>query len=291
MKLLFLIMNQIKIKKINKYKMNLTTIIPIHEYSEEIEKLFNKAIDSVKIQKKFDEKPLIIVVYTAELGNNELFKKRMSSIDDDIEIKYLENDGKGDFQSQINFGVKNTTTDWFSILEFDDEISTTYLYNVDKTISKMENVDVILPILVEVNEKNEGLKLTNQIVWSKQFVGENGTMGFLNTNSLNQYTDFKISGGVFKKSTFIDAGGLKSNIKLTFTYEFLLRLLNNGAIIYNLPKIGLKHFATREGSLFDVYNKTLSQEERKFWFNTAKSESNFYNDRDIDQSLLLKKVK
>jgi hypothetical protein len=268
--------------------MNLTTIIPVHEYNEEVEKLFNAAIDTVIEQDGIDEKPEVLVVYVAELDNNELFNKNKEKTYENITLTYLKNEGNTDFQSQINFGVENTKTDWFSILEFDDELSTTYYKNVLHHIEKLDNVDLILPILVEVNENNDALKLTNETVWSKQFVGENGEMGYLNVVALNQYTDFKISGGVFKKSEFESVGGLKSNIKLTFTYELLLRMLNNGSNIYTMPKIGVKHFTTREGSLFDDYNKTLTIQDRKFWFDTAKKESNFFNDRVIDMSLLTK---
>ena len=73
-------------------------------------------------------------------------------------------------------------------------------------------------------------------------------------------------------------------------YEFLLRALNNAAVVLTIPKIGYKHFSTREGSLFDVYSKEMSVEERKFWFETATRESNFMNDRPIDLSRLQKIV-
>lgn len=268
--------------------MNLTTIIPVHEWDDKIETLFNAAVDSIAKQDKIsDERPPVLVVYAAELEKNVEFSKHLTSIAiKGLDVTYLKNEGKTDFQSQINFGVSKTETDWFSILEFDDELSTTYYKNVLHHIEKMDNVDLFLPILVEVNENDEALKITNETVWSKQFVGENGQMGYLNVNALNQYTDFKFSGGVFKKEEFEAVGGLKTNIVLTFTYEFLLRMLNNGSNIYTIPKIGVKHFATREGSLFDEYGKTLTIEERKFWFETAKKESNFFNDRVIDMSLL-----
>lgn len=267
--------------------MNLTTIIPVHEYNEEVDKYLRQSIESVREQSGIDQIPNVMVVYASELDNNELFTNGLVKEEDSkINIKFLKNEGETDFQSQINFGVENIETDWFSILEFDDELSTTYYKNILHHISKLENVDLILPILVEVNNNDEALKLTNETVWSKQFVGENGEMGYLNVNALNQYTDFKISGGVFNKSAFQSIGGLKRNIKLTFTYEFLLRLLNNGSNIYTMPKIGIKHLTTREGSLFDHYAKTLTNKEKKFWFDTAKKESNFFNDRVIDISLL-----
>ena len=267
--------------------MNITTIIPIHEFSEEIEKLLIRAIDSVSKQDKIgDERPPVLVVYAAALDNDELFVKRKAESWEKLTVTYLKNEGKTDFQSQMNYGVENIETDWFTILEFDDELSTTYYTNVLHHIEKKDNVDMFIPIIVEVNENEEVLKLTNETVWSKQFVGENGEMGYLNVNALNQYTDFKIAGGIFKKEEFEAVGGLKANIVLTSTYEFLLRMLNNGNNIYTIPKIGVKHFATREGSLFDTYGKTLSMNERKFWFDVAKKESNFFNDRVIDMSLL-----
>jgi hypothetical protein len=142
--------------------------------------------------------------------------------------------------------------------------------------------------MIEVNEKNEGIKLTNETVWSQQFVGENGEMGYLNADALKQYTDFKISGGVIRKSEFVNIGKYKSNIKLTFMYEFLLRALNNACKVYTMPKIGYKHLATREDSLFDGYLQNMSMNERKFWFDTAVSEYNFINDRTIEMSKLTK---
>jgi hypothetical protein len=143
-------------------------------------------------------------------------------------------------------------------------------------------------MLIEVNEKSEAIKLTNEVVWAQQFVGENGEMGYLNLNAIKQNTDFKISGATIKKEEFQNIGGLKKNIQLTFNYEFLLRALNNASKIYTIPKIGYKHLVVREGSLFDHYKKTMSMEERKFWFETANKEANFTNDRIIDTSTIQK---
>ena len=130
--------------------------------------------------------------------------------------------------------------------------------------------------------------MTNETVWAQQFVGENGEMGYLNAKALQQYTDFKLSGAIIKKSEFQNLGGYKSNIKLTFMYEFLLRALNNACKIFSMPKIGYKHLATRQGSLFDGYLKTMPANERKFWFETANKEANIMGDRVIDMSRLQK---
>lgn len=267
--------------------MNITIIIPIHEYNEQISGLLDKSIESI-LKQENTEIPNILVVFAANIAHdiNNHFQKYTELKN----IILLKNDGNTDYQSQVNFAVDNITTDYFSVVEFDDEISTAYVKNAKKYINTYPEIDVFLTMMIEVNENNEGIKLTNETVWAQQFVGENGEIGYLNLNALKQYTDFKLSGAIIKKSEFINVGKYKSNIKLTFMYEFLLRALNNACKIFTIPKIGYKHFANREGSLFDGYFRNMSMEERKFWFETATKESNFTNDRVIDTSRLQKIV-
>jgi hypothetical protein len=210
----------------------------------------------------------------------------LEEFETELKIELLRNDGNADFQSQINLAVEKVETEYFSILEFDDEYSTTYFKNAQKYIENYDDIDVFLPFIIEANDKRQRLKFTNEVVWSKQFVGENGELGYLNSRSLGQYTDFKIVGGIFKKDEFEGAGGLKSKIKLTFQLEFLLRMLNNGSKIFTIPKVGYMHLAIREGSLFDTYAKTMNIKERKFWFDVAQKEYSFISDREIDMSLL-----
>ena len=265
--------------------MNITTIIPIHEYNEKIATLLDKAIESVQKQEGISELPEVIVV--SPLGLQGLIEY-CSKYNDTLKLRLINHESKTDYQSQVNYAVKKITTDYFSVLEFDDEYGTTFFKNAEKYIKAYPEIDVFLTMMIEVNEKNEGIKMTNETVWAQQFVGENGEMGYLNAKALQQYTDFKLSGAVIKKSEFENLGGYKSNIKLTFMYEFLLRALNNACKIFSIPKIGYKHLATREGSLFDTYLKTMPVNERKFWFETANKEANIMGDRAIDMSRLQK---
>jgi hypothetical protein len=264
--------------------MNITIIIPIHEYNEQISIYLDKAIESIRKQEN-SEIPKIIAVYAANIEHDikNYFQRHV-----DLKFELVKNEGNTDYQSQVNLAVDSVDTDYFSVLEFDDEISTSYIKNSENYIMNYPDIDVLLTMMIEVNEKNEGIKLTNETVWSQQFVGENGEIGYLNLNSLKQYTDFKLSGAIIKKSEFISVGRYKSNIKLTFMYEFLLRMLNNACKVFTVPKIGYKHFANREGSLFDNYFKNMPMDERKFWFETAAKESNFMNDRIVDTSRLQK---
>jgi len=274
--------------------MNISVIIPIHEYNDELSLLAVKAVESVFKQEGPETLPQILLVYPTELDESiiglrdAMIRKHSSSGITDQNFVLIKNDGATDYQSQVNLGVKSVTTDYFSVLEFDDEYSGTYFMRATEYTEKFPEIDILLTMMIEVNAQNQGIKLTNETVWAQQFVGENGEMGYLNPNALKQYTDFKLSGAVIKKSDFENLGGYKTNIELTFMYEFLLRALNNASKIFSIPRIGYKHLATREGSLFDGYLKNMSIDERKFWFETATKESNFTNDRPIDTSRLQK---
>jgi hypothetical protein len=271
--------------------MNISVIIPIYEYNDELSLFLDKAVESIFKQQKLTELPQVILVYPTDLNDVIVgFRDGMIRKNQIPYTNYIlvPNTGKTDYQSQVNLAVDNIKTDYFSVLEFDDEYSTTFFDNVQKYIKSYPQIDVFLTMMIEVNEKNEGIKLTNETVWAQQFVGENGEMGYLNANALKQYTDFKLSGAVIKKSEFKNIGKYKVNIKLTFMYEFLLRALNNACKVFTIPKIGYKHLATREGSLFSVYQKNMPMDERKFWFDTAVKEANFINDRPIDMSRLQK---
>jgi len=262
--------------------MNITIIIPVHEYNDDVSRYLPKSIESINNQIGIDIKPTIIFVAPKEIYES------INTLLGDTEYQFIANPNGSDYQSQVNYAVEHVKTDYFTILEFDDEFAQTYFKNANTYINSYPDVDIFLSMMIEVNERNEGIKLTNDSVWSQQFVGENGEMGYLNISSLKQYTDFKLSGAIIKKSEFINIGMFKLNIKLSFGYELILRALNNACKIFSIPKIGYKHLATREKSLFSRYLKEMSVPERKFWFETATKEANFNSDRILDISKLEK---
>jgi hypothetical protein len=104
------------------------------------------------------------------------------------------------------------------------------------------------------------------------------------TQNFQNYQNFQTAGSVFKKSIIDDFGGFKSSVKLTFIYEFLLRLSYNSVVIMTIPKLGYKHTNLREGSLFWNYKNgedKMTEDEVKFWIQTAKKEYFFTDDRVI----------
>ena len=62
----------------------------------------------------------------------------------ELDVIILENPGKTDFCSQVNYGVENIDTEWFSILEFDDEYSRHWLKNAEKYVKAYDEIDIFL---------------------------------------------------------------------------------------------------------------------------------------------------
>ena len=109
-------------------------------------------------------------------------------------------------------------------------------------------------------------------------------MGHLTNDLLLTYQNFQSSGMVIDKEVFESLGGFKKSMKLTFVYEFLLRLTYNSVKIMTIPRIGYKHMNMREGSIFWNYKngeERLSDDEVAFWINSAKKEHFFTSDRNI----------
>ncbi len=260
---------------------NITVIIPVHEFNEEVKGYLENAIKSVNLQ-EIEDKPEVFVVCSPNIANEI---KNIS----ELKFKFhLNLTGKYDFQSQVNLAVSEINTEYFSVLEFDDEYNTTYFGNVEKYIKNKQEVDIFLTMMVEVDSEGNGLRTTNQAVWSQQFAGDTGKMGYLNIDTLKENYDFKLSGAVIKKSSFDEIGGYKVNINMTFGFELLLRALNNDFSVFVVPKIGYKHLATRIGSMSDIHKKTVVKSEGKFWVDVALREYIFNNDREIDTSKLQK---
>ena len=187
------------------------------------------------------------------------------------------------FQNQLNIGVDNVNTEYFTFLEYDDELSKNGSnLNANTYINSFPEVGAFLPIVFESDEKGNFLSFTNENVWVK---GVSSEMGLLDNETLVKMQNFNFDGMVVKKSVYQECGGLKTNMKLTFTYEFLLRLTYQDVPVMVIPKLGYKHLNNREESLFVEYKNTIDVLESKFWVNKAKKEYFFTEDREITYEL------
>lgn len=257
--------------------LDLTVVLPIKSaVASFFNEYFEKAIQSLQNQ---EIKPSeLIIVHTSDA----LLKSILDSYDfGDLTVRKIEWDLDPNFCDQVNLGVAESKTKWVSIMEFDDEYSKIWFKNVKKYSEVYEDVDCFLPIVVDVDDKGVFAGFTNEATFAANFSQE---MGYLTNDTLQSYQNFQTSGMVIKKDTFIDFGGFKPSIKLTFVYELFLRLTYNSVKIMTIPKLGYKHMNLRHGGIFWNYkngDSMLSEDEVKFWITSAKKEYFFIEDRNI----------
>jgi glycosyltransferase involved in cell wall biosynthesis len=258
-------------------KFDVSVILPIKSaLAKNFDEYFQKAIESLNNQRvKIDE---LVIVHTGE----ETLVNFLNNFDfGELTVnKYLW-DKTPNYCDQVNMGLTNAKNQWVSLFEFDDEYSAIWFKNVKQYVEAHPNVEMFLPVVVETDEKGIFAGFTNEATFAANFSQE---MGFLTNDTLQNYQNFQTAGSVFKKSIIDDFGGFKSSVKLTFIYEFLLRLSYNSVVIMTIPKLGYKHTNLREGSLFWNYKNgedKMTEDEVKFWIQTAKKEYFFTDDRVI----------
>jgi glycosyltransferase involved in cell wall biosynthesis len=251
----------------------ISVLVPVHKLEEEY---LTRCIESIKNQKVKPHEVLFIT------SNDKDVNKFLTDYDygDLKEItKVIENEtGNYDFQSQINYGVEKSTNEYFTFVEYDDELSPIWIKNGLEYSESYPEVGIFLPIVYETDENGKFISFTNESVWAKDFTEQ---PGYLDNNTLQRVQNFNFDGMVVKKELFLENGGLKKNIKLTFTYEFLLRMSYLSIPIMVIPKLGYKHTNNREGSLFVEYKNTIDVLESRFWIGKAKKEYFFTEDREI----------
>ena len=260
-----------------KEKLDVSVILPINSSKQrDFDILFDRAVKSLQIQ--LTDINELVIVHTDEDG----LKSKLEGYDySGITVNFIENKSDFDFSSQVNLGVKNAKSKWVSILEFDDEYSSIWFKNVNRFVKAYPEVDAFLPLVVDTDEKGMFVGFTNEATFAASL---NSEIGYLTNDVLMAYQNFQSSGMVIKKDTYLENGGFKSSMRLTFVYEFLLRLTYNSVNIMTIPRIGYKHMNLREGSIFWNYkngNEKISDKEVSFWIESAKKEHFFTSDRNI----------
>lgn len=254
---------------------DITVIIPVYEITDATEQLFANSVQSVADQDVLPDALMIVVPAKSE-ALKFLKKFDFGELKDMLTI--VENDGKTNFASQLNLGVSKIKTTWFSLLEYDDEFSRIWIKNANDYKNMYTDVEMFLPIIVDVDERGAFIGLTNEAVWAHEFSDE---MGILDNTALLAYQNFNFDGMVMKKETYEDMGGIKASMELTFIYEFLLRITYLSTKIMIIPRFGYKHTNQREGSLFHSYRTTLTPDEARWWMSLAKKEHFHRHDREI----------
>ena len=257
---------------------DITIIIPVHKFNDNVKSLLNNAFESVKKnQENYTFGKLIpLIVAPSEVLENagEFFGENQF-------YNICRNTSNNlDFCSQVNFAVNNKVeTEYFSILEFDDVYTDNWFKMAHNYFYTNENVSLFLPINILTNTERKQFQYVNEVAWSGSFSNE---IGFLDYDCLKDYSSFNLTGGIFNTDDFKKIGGFKPSIKVAFNYELLLRMAKKELKIYVVPKEGYIHVIGREDSLTDEYNKTLTNEQIQKWFDLAKIECVFTEDRKTD---------
>lgn len=242
----------------------LVVIIPMHEFGKENIELANKAIKSVPEG--------VTVCLSVPNGTSEAKIKNIPS-----SVLRIISEGDGTtFADLVNAAVDAVANDfkWFSILEFDDTYTPIWLPNVKKYVEFMPDTSVFMT-LEDITDFNNGkyIGFGNEAAWASSFSNE---IGYIDHDCLRNYFDFYLTGSVFNIKDWQEVGGLKPSIKVTFWYEWLLRLTNKGKKVFVIPKVGYNHTLDRKGSLVNIYKETVSGEESQWWFDLAKREYLFH---------------
>ena len=250
---------------------NITVILPLHSVEGDYKEMLKNAITSVE---DFHNDVIVSIVCPKSVGDQLNFP-----ITDKVEIKIITNEGQTDFCSQVNLGIEKCETD--------DEFKPIWLKSVNEYMKTYIDVDVFLPIVRDINVEGKFISFTNESVWAYGFTEK---QGYLDNEVLLDFQSYQISGGLYRTQVVKDNGSFKENIKLTFGYEFFLRLTHNGVKIMSVPKIGYQHLNFREESLFWEYKNNeetkLKEDEVKFWLETAKKEFFFKNKRDVNYEVI-----
>lgn len=243
---------------------DITVIIPVHKWDDNIKKMFTEAVNSIP------DGASVIISTPKDSGYK--FDKEFTTV--------VSEDGDS-FTHLVNIGVKEVKTEWFSILEFDDEYARTWFSNFAKYQEYNQQYNFFLPLndLYNVEDgKDEFVGNGNEAPLAASFSEE---LGVIDEKSLDDYFSFYLPGGVFRTETWNTVGGLKEKIKLTFWYEFMLRAVHNGEKFYVVPKVGYAHVLGRKDSLMDIYRNSIDEKESNFWFQQAKKQSYFKIEKDI----------
>lgn len=254
---------------------DLTVIVPVHEYNEEIGKLLDRAVDSFVATDTDKDTELLFI------GPKSVITTLKDKYKGDNRT-FVENE-KSDFCNQINTAVDKCRK-YFSILEFDDVYTPNWFKNVKEYFKEDDSISVYLPLteIVKFGKEDEPIGYVNEAALATSFSEK---LGYLDLESLLSYMNFNTTGAVFKTSDFVEVGKLKTPIKLSFWYEFLLRAVRNDKKVYVIPKVGYIHTLDRDNSLTETYNKTMKPEEAEFWIELAQKDYLFKKTRDISHYL------
>ena len=221
----------------------ITVIVPIHKFDDEVKTLLTRAVDSVNT----DLCDLLFV------GPNDVLLSIKETYKD---ATFVKNEDTDVFK-QINKAALQCVTPYFTVLEFDDVL----LPNWNTTlVSEIQGNTVTIP-LNEFVEDGKFRAFGNEIAWDAAFIHEDGDIGYLTEEELKLFNNFNVTGAIIKTEDFISLGYLKPEFKIFTWYEFLMRAARAGKTIYVVPRVCYSHTVLRKGSYMTEMESSIDKEE------------------------------
>ncbi len=270
----------------------LTIVVPVHQLASAGEKeLFTQAIVSAINQEGATAQEVIVVgpadaIVTAKevvMAVEEIHQSGQIKLAGPIGVRFVENEDETDIASQINAGIAAATTEYVTVLEFDDELGNQYVSEMAKHAAVLPEVDVLLPLVASITVDGKLIKYSNEAVWVPKNEEERPT-GYVDAETTQASPDLFFSGALVKRAVYQAVNGLKTNIEVAFVNEFYRRLVFQGYVVRGIGKLLYAHRERREGSY--IYEKMigpnhLSEDELQFWLEAAAREFRFETQRPI----------
>jgi hypothetical protein len=196
---------------------------------------------------------------------------------------------QGIFNEALNYSILNKY-EYFSLVESEDVVDVNWYKTAMKYASKKEETDGFMPLTREVSNGNF-LGFFNEACWVDGYAEVAGTFDL---QLLMRFNCVNITGAVFKTesikthSTEIDGQfkAVKEDFKVSYSYEFFLRMIYNDLKFFTIPRMGYEHRIDIPSEIVEPFSSKiprnisvwpeekggLSPEEVKFWVDAAKRE-------------------
>ena len=146
---------------------DITVIIPLVEYRDELASLYKRSIDSVFSQDLDETLSMIFIGPSSSIKHikdNFGFGAR--------DVLFIENNKNTELQFQINKAVKDVKTTYFSILEYDDVYTSIWFRNVAYYAEHQPETSLFLSLMEVFDEQHPevgGIGYANEPVWASSF--------------------------------------------------------------------------------------------------------------------------
>ncbi len=193
------------------------------------------------------------------------------------------------FNEALNYAILNQY-EYFSVIESEDVVDTNWYNTVMKYTAKKQETDGFMPLTREISNGNF-LGFFNEACWVDGYAEVPGTFDL---QLLMRFNCVNITGAVFKTesikthSTEIDGQfkAIKEDFKISYAYEFFLRMIYNDLKFFTIPRLGYEHRIDIPSEIVEPFSSKIprnisvwpedkggvSPEEVKFWIDAAKKE-------------------